>query len=145
MENLTLSIIPALYLSAIGITLIGIEMLTFSFVLFWFGIAFLLVSGLTLFNVFPDALWQFASIGVISILMLLFLRTKALELFLKSKKENNDNFLNEAGVGTIKYDKVDYKATYWEIAYKGKETFVEGEKVTVLKTEKGFAFIEKIK
>ncbi|MFT5660031.1 MAG: hypothetical protein ACI9TV_000665 [Sulfurimonas sp.] len=145
MENLTLSLISPAYLSAIGIILITLEMLTFSFVLFWFGIGFLLVAGLSLFNVFPDALWQLGSIGLIAMLMLFFLRSRALEVFLKSKKENNDNFLNEAGVGVIKHGKVDYKATYWEISYEGKETFAEDEKVTVLKTEKGVAFIEKIK
>ena len=145
MENLTFSLISPAYLSAIGVILIAVEMLTFSFILFWFGIAFLLVAGLSLLNIFPDGLWQLLSIAIIAMAMLVSLRTKALELLLKSKEENNDNFLNEAGVGEIKHSKVNYKATYWEIGYEGKETFEEDEKVTVLRTEKGVAFIEKIK
>lgn len=75
--------------------------------------------------------------------MLFFLRTKSLELFLKSKEKHNDNFLNEAGTGTIQHKKVNYKATYWKIGYEGDETFEEDEKVTVLRTEKGVAFIQK--
>lgn len=76
--------------------------------------------------------------------MLFLLRTKSLELFLKSKEKNHDNFLNEKGVGVIEHAKVNYKATYWEIANEENDTFEENEKVIVTKTEKGVAFIQKM-
>lgn len=145
MENLTLSLISPITLMAIGITLIALEAITFSFVLFWFGVSFLVVAGLSLFSIYHDGLWQLSSVAVVSMLLLLTLRTKALKLFLKSKdKENNDNFLNEAGVGIIKDGKVNYKATLWHIGYNGKETFSDNEKVSVTSTKAGFAYIEKI-
>ncbi len=144
MQNLTLSLISPTSLMAIGIILIALEAITFSFVLFWFGIAFLIVSVLSLLNIYPDGFWQLSSVGIIAILMLVSLRTKTLKLFLKSKnKENNDNFLNEAGVGVIQNGKVYYKATLWNIGYEGKETFDDKEKVDVKSTKSGVAYIEK--
>ncbi len=145
MQSLTLSLISPTSLMAIGIILIALEVVTFSFVLFWFGIAFLIVSVLSLLNIYPNGLWQLSSVGLIAILMLLSLRTKTLKLFLKSKnKENNDNFFNEAGIGVIQNQKVYYKATLWNIGYEGKETFEDNEKVNVKSTKAGFANIEKI-
>lgn len=144
-ESLTLNLLSPLTLLAIGITLIALEAITFSFVLFWFGISFLLVAIFSLFDIYTNGLWQLSSVALIAIVLLLLLRTKIMKLFLKSKEEHNDNFLNEAGEGFIKDSKVYYKATYWSIGYEGEETFNEGEKVNVLSTARGIANIEKKK
>jgi len=146
MENQVLSLISPTILIAIGLGLIAIEMLIFSFVFFWFGLAFIIVGVLTYFSVFSDGLWQLSSTSVISIVLLLILRTKLIKLFLKTKeKENNDNFLNERGIGIVKNGKVYYKATYWDINLSNKELFEENEKVIVLNASKSIATIEKMR
>jgi len=146
MENQVLSLISPTILIAIGLGLIAIEALIFSFVFFWFGLAFIIVGVLTYFSVFADGLWQLSSASVIAIALLLLLRTKSIKLFLETKgKENNDNFLNEKGIGVIKNAKVYYKATYWGINLSNKEVYKEGERVSVLSVAKGIANIEKIK
>lgn len=144
-ENLAFSGLSPLVLLSIGVLLIALESLFFSFVLFWFGLAFLIVGAISFFDVSLDLKWQLSLVSIISLALLLFLRAKALEMFLKSKEgENNDNFLNETGYGVIKNEKVFYKATYWDIDPACKVTFTDGEKVFVEKAEKNIAFIKKV-
>ncbi|MBT5934655.1 nodulation efficiency protein D [Sulfurimonas sp.] len=145
MESLTLSLISPTILIAIGIGLIAMEALVFTFVFFWFGLAFLTVGVLSYFPLFTDGLWQLSTIAILAILSLILLRAKATDLFLNSQAEkNNDNFLNEKGIGVIKNGKVYYKATYWNIDPTNKESFNEGESVNVLSALKGVVAIEKI-
>ena len=145
MESLAFSGLSPLVLLAIGVILIALESLLFSFVLFWFGLSFLIVGGISYLDVSLDLKWQLSLVAIISLALLVFLRAKALKIFLKSKEgENNDNFLNETGYGVIKNGKVFYKATYWDIDPMCKVTFDDGEKVFVQKAEKNIAFIEKI-
>ena len=145
MENPILDLFSPTVLMAIGVLLIAFESLFLSFVLFWFGIAFLIVAFLSLFNLFHDGLSQLSSVAFISILLLFSLRSKAVKLFLKPKdEENNDTFLNQRGVGVIKEGKVYYKATYWNIGYEGEESFEENEKVIILSAFKNVAHIRKI-
>ncbi|MDQ7068296.1 MAG: nodulation efficiency protein D [Sulfurimonas sp.] len=145
MENQILSLISPTILVAIGIGLIALEMISFSFILFWFGLASIIVGGLSLFPIYSDGLWQLASIAIIAMGLLFVLRAKFTKIFLKSKdKEHNDNFLNEKGIGIIKNGKVYYKATYWDIDLENNEVFVDEEKVTVLGTGKGIAHIQKL-
>jgi len=145
MENLAFSGLSPLVLLAIGVILIALESLLFSFVLFWFGLAFLIVGGISFFDVTLDLKWQLSLVSIISLALLVLLRAKALNMFLKSKEgENNDNFLNETGYGVIKNGKVFYKATYWEVDPACKITFDDGEKVFVEKAENNIAIIKKI-
>lgn len=140
-----LSLISPMILIAIGLGLIALEALTFSFILFWFGLSFMIIGIFSYFPLFPDGLWQLSSIAIVAIALLLTLRTKAIKIFMKAKeKENNDNFLNEKGIGIIKDGKVHYKATYWDIDLAHKDTFEEDEKVLVSGTKHGIADISKI-
>ena len=76
--------------------------------------------------------------------LLIFLRKKVLESFLKSRKDISDNFFDKKGIGEIKNSKVFYKGTYWEIdSNLNAKEFVEGEKVEVLKTSNNMATIQK--
>lgn len=141
-----LSLISPAILIAIGLGLIALEALSFSFILFWFGLSFMIVGILSYFSLFPDGLWQLSSIAIVAIALLFALRTKAIKIFMKSKeKENNDNFLNEKGIGIIKNAKVYYKATYWDIDLAHEDTFEEDEKVVVTGTKHGIADISKVK
>ena len=145
MESLAFSGLSPLVLLSIGVILIALESLIFSFVLFWFGIAFIIVGGISFFDVTLDLKWQLSLVAIISLTLLLLLRAKVLKMFLKSKDgENNDNFLNETGYGVIKNGKIFYKATYWDYDPESKIVFDDGEKVFVEKTENNIAFIKKI-
>ena len=136
-----LSIISPTILIAIGLFLIVIEVMSFSFISFWFGFSCILIGIATNFIDFNDGLWQIASICILALVLLFSLRTKLMEKFLKSKdQEINDTFLNEKGEGVIKNGKVEYKATYWDIDSKDTD-FKEGEKVIVLSALKNKAKI----
>lgn len=140
-----ISIISPTILIAIGLFLIAIEAMSFSFISFWFGLASILIGIATNFIDFNDGLWQIASICILALVLLLSLRTKLMEKFLKSKdQEINDTFLNEKGEGVIKNGKVEYKATYWDIDSKDTD-FKEGEKVIVLSALRNKAKTEKYK
>lgn len=140
-----IDLISPLILIAVGIGLIALEALLFSFIVFWFGMATIIVGLLSYLNIFEDGLWQLSTIAILSMLLLFTMRSKALQLFLKSKdQEYNDNFLNEEGVGVIKESNVYYKATNWRIDPMNKDEFKEGEQVHVLSVKKGIATIKKL-
>ena len=142
--QIILSVIDPYILLAIGVALIAFEAVIVSFVLVWFGVGFVLTALISYIYIFGDGIWQIATASLISLILLLLLRKKVLESFLKSKKDISDNFLDEKGIGEIKNSKVFYKGTYWEIdsSLDAKE-FVEGEKVEVLKTSNNMATIQK--
>jgi membrane protein implicated in regulation of membrane protease activity len=139
-----LSLIEPYILLAIGIALRAIEALLVSFVVIWFGIGFIIVAVISYFYGFSDGMWQLAFVSLISLILLFLFRKKFLDKFSKSQVEVSDNFFNEKGIGEIKNSKVFYKGTYWEIDSNiDEKEFIEGEKVTVLKTSKNQAKIEK--
>lgn len=139
-----LNVIDPYILLAIGVALVALEALIASFIVIWFGIGFLIVAIISFFFIFSAGVWQLATISLISIFLILFLRKKVVDTFSKSKIEVNDDFLNEKGIGEIKNSKVFYKGTYWEIdSNLDEKEFFEGEKVLVLKTSKNMASIEK--
>lgn len=142
--QIILDVLDPYILLAIGVALIAFEAVIASFVLIWFGLGFILTALISYVYIFSDGLWQIAIASIFSLILLLLFRKKALESFLKSKKDISDNFLDEKGIGEIKNSKVLYKATYWDIDSElDEKEFVEGEKVVVLKTFKNQATIEK--
>lgn len=142
--QIILDVLDPYILLAIGVALIAFEAIIASFVLIWFGLGFILTALISYVYIFSDGLWQIAIASIFSLILLLLFRKKALESFLKSKKDISDNFLDEKGIGEIKNSKVLYKATYWDIDSElDEKEFVEGEKVVVLKTFKNQATIEK--
>lgn len=139
-----LSAVDPYILLAIGVALVALEAFIASFILIWFGISFIIVAVISYFVVFSGAVWQLATVSLISIILILVLRKKVVEIFLKSKVEVSDDYLNEKGIGEIKNSKVFYKGTYWDIdSQLDEKEFIEGEKVEVLKTFKNKATIEK--
>ena len=104
--QIILSVIDPYILLAIGVALITFEAVIVSFVLVWFGVGFVLTAFISYIYVFDDGIWQIATASLISLILLLLLRKKVLESFLKSKKDISDNFLDEKGIGEIKNSKV---------------------------------------
>lgn len=134
--------VSPLVLFAIGIIFIVLESLFFSFVLLWVGIACFIVSGISFVYVDIDLKWQISLISILSLILLLLLRTKSSKLFLKSKEiEHQDNFLNQSGYGVIKDSKVYFKATYWEIDPSDSNEYKNGQKVFIKKTKKNIAYM----
>ena len=131
-----LNAISPVILIGIGIFLMALEVVTFTFVLFWFGVAFVLVGVMSYFVTFSDGAWQIASVGIISLVLLFFFRSKFLTIFLKASKgdEVQDEFLNTKGVGVVKNGKIYYKATYWDCD--DIKTLNEGQKVEILEAKK---------
>ena len=139
-----LSVFDIYVLLAIGVVLIALEAVVTSFILIWFGLAFILTAIISNFYNYTDGIWQLATVSLISVVLLFFLRKKILDKFLNSKVKISDSFFNEKGIGKIKNKKVFYKGTYWEIdSDLDDEEFKEEEKVIVLKTNKNFATIQK--
>jgi len=143
MENLAFSGLSPTILVTIGIILIALESLTFSFVVLWFGVAFIIVGGISYLDPSLDLRWQLSLMALISMTLLSVLRTRAMKMMMKTQgKENNDNFLNSPGYGVIKDGKVYYKATYWDIEPGNKESLSEGDEVYVEKTQNNIAYIK---
>jgi membrane protein implicated in regulation of membrane protease activity len=147
MENLTVNIQPftPIVLLSIGILLIAIEAIITSFVVIWIGLALIIVSGITLIYSFNDGYYQIASVAIMSIILLLLLRTKLKDKFMNSKEgEIEDNFLKTGGKGRIKNNQVYFKGTYWKYDSKSRDTYNEDEEVKVIQTKNSTAFIKKI-
>lgn len=132
-------------LLAIGITLIALETFIGSFIVIWFGLGFIITAGISYFYEFSDGIWEIATVSVISLLLILFLRKKFTKIFMKSDINVSDDFFNEKGIGEIKNSKVFYKGTYWNIdPLINQKEFVEGEKIVVLRILKNNATIKKL-
>ena len=66
--------ISASYLLAVGILLIGLEVITFSFILFFIGIGFIVVSGISYIYAFESGLLQIATAFIIALVFIFLLR-----------------------------------------------------------------------
>lgn len=125
------------YLLALGIALIAAEIVTASFVLFWFGIGFVLVSLFSVLYSFEDGSVQLAwAFGIGAVLMFL-LRSRFVARFMNSKEHHTDSF-EGGGEGVVKEGRVFFRGTYWDADVEGLE---EGEKVFVERLEHGRAVL----
>jgi len=122
--------ISASYLLAIGILLIGLEAITFSFVLLFFGLGFVIVSAITTMYNFDSAIVQVAVAFVIALLLAFFLRGKFLEKISKpSNKEEERTHVSGRGVvedGMVKFD-----GTYWR-SIDDLSSYSDGDKVDIV-------------
>jgi len=101
------------WLLAIGILLIALEVLTFSFFLFPVGVGFIVVSlfefmGLGYESFFP----QLATALMIALALVLFLRKKFIYMIGQSstKKESQ---VHKSGLGIIQNAQIKFSGTYW--------------------------------
>jgi len=101
-----------LFLVAIGLFFIAVEMLTYTFFFVFFGAAFVAVGFLARFVQF-DWRWQILLAIVLSLVLLIFLK-KPIKAHLSKKEEVKDNFLDEIGVGIVKFGMIEFKGTFWK-------------------------------
>lgn len=118
------------YLFALGILLIGLEAITFSFILFFFGLGFVIVAFISLFYTFENATVQVAVAFVLALILAYLLRNKFLDSITK-KSENIEEKTHVSGIGTIEDGMVKFDGTYWE-SVDDVSLYKEGERVQVI-------------
>jgi membrane protein implicated in regulation of membrane protease activity len=107
------SAISPSYLIAIGILLIGLEALIFSFMVFFLGMALIIVAIISYFYTFENAIIQLALAAVIALASAFVLRNYILEKLSKSSEEPEER-THISGVGYIDEDMVKFDGTYWK-------------------------------
>ncbi|MCF6172222.1 MAG: hypothetical protein L3J44_00285 [Campylobacteraceae bacterium] len=108
-----LETIAASWLLAFGILLIGLEALTFSFVLFFIGIGFVLVSVISYMYTFDNATIQIALAFILALVFAFALRKTLINNLLKSstKKEERAHI---KGTGEVQDGAIKFDGTYWK-------------------------------
>jgi len=118
------------YLLALGIVLIGLEALIFSFVLLWLGIGFIVVSLLTYIGLFDSAYVQFAVAVSIGLVLVLALRKWSMNLINKSE-DNTEEKIHKGGTGVIDGGMIKMNGTYWQ-SDDDLSSFSDGDRVEVV-------------
>lgn len=138
-------VIPVWSMITIGVILMALEMLTATFVLFFFGLAFLLVGSVGAFHVFGSGeiqlIWTF-SVGLILSLML----AKTLRQKIYNTEPLKLETLESGANGTVQITadgdyRVSYKGTTWAIANFSDHPLENGQTVIVERLENNQAFI----
>jgi len=101
------------WLLAIGIILIGLEALVFSFFLFPIGLGFLIVAFLELWILEYNSLFsQMATGFVLGLIITLLFRKTFINLLGKSSSDKEDQ-IHTSGIGTIDGKQIKFEGTYW--------------------------------
>ena len=125
-----IEVISVSYLIAIGILLIGIEALFFSFVLFFLGIGFLSIALISYVYSFESGLAQIAIAFVIA-LVSIFLFRKNLLAKMSKESEVKEERAHISGMGIVEEGMVDFDGTYWK-AQSDISTLKDGTRVEVV-------------
>jgi membrane protein implicated in regulation of membrane protease activity len=105
--------IAAYWLLAFGILFIGLEALTFTFVLFFLGIGFIFVSAISLFYAFDNGVIQIAAAFVLALVFAIILRKTLLKKLSKPNLDKEER-AHVSGVGIIEDGVVKFDGTYWK-------------------------------
>jgi len=125
-----MEVIDWAYLLALGIILIGLEALIFSFVLLWIGIGFIVVSFLTYMGLFDSGYVQIATAVSIGLVLVLGLRKWSMSLINKSADDREEK-IHKSGVGVIDGGMIKMDGTYWQ-SDDDLSVYKDGDKVEVL-------------
>jgi membrane protein implicated in regulation of membrane protease activity len=120
---------PALspmWLIAIGFGLLGLEVLSLSFYLIWFGLSALIVGFLSNFISFENGYYQLIAISILSITLLFLLKSKVKEL-MKSKEKLEDE---KERVGKVVGNQVSFEGTLWKFRYE--KDVSDGDEVQII-------------
>ena len=118
------------YLLALGIILIGLEALIFSFVLLWIGIGFIVVALLSYLLLFESGYVQIAVAVSIGLLLVLVLRKWSMNLVNKSEDDSEEK-IHKGGVGVIDGGMIKMNGTYWQ-SDDDLSGYKEGDRVEVI-------------
>ena len=122
--------IEAYYLLAIGILLIGLEALTFSFILFFFGLGFLVVSFISYFYVFENGIAQIALAFIIALVLAFSLRNYLLKKISKPKTEMEER-THICGIGIVNGEAIKFEGTFWK-TLDDISSYKDGEQVEII-------------
>lgn len=144
MENI-LPIIPAWVMLTLGALLLGAELLSATFVMLFFGIAFILVG---LVGFFVN--WPSGEVQLLFVMVLGGILTFALRGFFMRSMEKQDLPLETMQVGDtgiiVENDghlRVDYKGTTWGFKKNADFELKAGDEVLVEALKNNVAFIQK--
>jgi len=118
------------YLLAIGIILIGLEALIFSFVLLWIGMGFLVVALISFFVLFESGYAQIAIALSIGLVLVLMLRKWSMTLVDKSEDDTEEK-IHKGGVGVVEGGMIKMNGTYWQ-SDDDLSVYKEGDRVEVV-------------
>ena len=118
------------YLLALGIILIGVEALFFSFFLIWIGIGFLAVSVLSYFGLYESAIAQIATAFGLGLILVFALRKWSMEMLNKTQDDTEEK-VHKSGIGTIDNGTIKMGGTYWQTD-SDLSVYKDGDKVEVV-------------
>ncbi|SFV51063.1 nodulation efficiency protein D (NfeD) [hydrothermal vent metagenome] len=108
-----MEVISTPYLIAIGIFLIGIEVLTYSFVLFFLGIGFVVTGAISKIYDFDNGIVQIATAFVIALVFAYFFRGKFIEMLSKTS-DKKEQRAHVSGTGIVEDGMIKFNGTYWK-------------------------------
>jgi membrane protein implicated in regulation of membrane protease activity len=118
------------YLLAIGILLIGLEVLTFSLVLFFLGLGFILMALVSSFVVFDNGYVQVALAFSIALVSAFGLRKSLLKRLIKTPTPKEEK-THKSGIGYVEDGAVKFDGTYWK-TLDDLSNYNNGDKVEVI-------------
>jgi membrane protein implicated in regulation of membrane protease activity len=127
-------------LLTIGICLIFLEIVFYSFFIIWLGVALVIVAIIQYFMPLPSIWTQLVLASVISI-TLFALFYKPLKSFVNKSPGLKDDFIKQYGKGMIKNQMLSYQGSYFKVVNYDISA-LEGIEVTVVKIEKNNAWIK---
>jgi len=134
--------IEAEWLLAAGILLIGLEVLVYSFFLFWIGIGFLIVAALSLAIVFTNGLTQIAIALSVGLLLAFLLRKKMMTLINKNEDRTEEKN-HKSGIGVIQNGSIKMDGTFWQTD-SDLSSYKDGDKVEVVDIISNRAIIKEL-
>ena len=118
------------WLLAIGIVLIGLEALVFSFFLFPLGLGFLVVSILELWVLDYNSLFsQVATVFILALVCVLLFRQKFISLLGKSSSSVEEQ-VHTSGIGIIDGEQIKFEGTYWN-TNDNLSSYKDGDRVNI--------------
>jgi len=118
------------YLLAIGILLIGLEVIALFFVLFFIGIGFIVVAGISYFYTFENGIIQISVAFVIALALAFLLRNYLLNKLSKPSNKAEER-AHVSGVGFVEDGMVKFDGTYWK-TLDDLSTYTNGSKVEIV-------------
>ncbi len=118
------------WLIALGVVLIGLEALTFSFVLFFIGLGFVSAGVVSYFYPFDSLSTQSAFAFILALLYAVAFRKRLIERISKPHEEEQKP-LKRSGIGVVEGGMVRFEGTYWE-SLDDLDGFKDKEKVKVI-------------
>ena len=118
------------YLLAVGIIMIGLEALVFSFFLVWLGVGFVVVAGLSYFGMFESGTAQIATAVSIGLVLVFALRKWSMNMVNKTADDSEDK-VHKGGIGTIDNGMIKLDGTFWQTDA-DLSVYKDGDKVEVV-------------